>query len=198
MSVRVIRRDGFNEPVTIKAESLPTGVSMTPTVVETDASTAFLRSRPIPTAPAFSDPTWRVSARAVGGLHHELDPGGASGGRITVISNENLHVASKEEQVTIQAGREVAMTLTVVRGAAFQGRVPIEIRNLPTGVRVLDVGLNGVLITESQTERTIRLFAEPWAEPCERACYAVGRVEGAGRSIAVRRFGCACWAAKRT
>ena len=72
------------------------------------------------------------------------------------------------------------MTLIVERGAAFAGRVPIDVRNLPRGVRVLNIGLNGVLVTEKQTERSIFLYAEPWVEPTERPFYAVGKCEAAG------------------
>jgi hypothetical protein len=82
--------------------------------------------------------------------------------------------------VSIRAGGQATLTLSVARGPAFTGRVPIDVRNLPHGVRVLDVGLNGVLVTEKQTERQIRLYAEPWAAAGERPFYAVGKAEAAG------------------
>jgi hypothetical protein len=47
-------------------------------------------------------------------------------------------------------------------------------------VRVLNIGLNGVLITEKQTERTVFIVAEPWAKPMVRPFYAVGKAESAG------------------
>jgi len=47
-------------------------------------------------------------------------------------------------------------------------------------VRVLNIGLNGVLVTETQTERTVSLLAEPWAQPMVRRFYAVGKAESAG------------------
>jgi hypothetical protein len=72
------------------------------------------------------------------------------------------------------------MTLAVKRGPAFKGRVPIEVKNLPQGVRVLNIGLNGVLVTEAQTERSVFLLAEPWARPMARPFYAVGKAESAG------------------
>ena len=56
----------------------------------------------------------------------------------------------------------MTLNLAVERGPAFSGRVPIDVRNLPHGVRVLNIGLNGVLVTETQTERTVTLYAEPW------------------------------------
>jgi hypothetical protein len=79
-------------------------------------------------------------------------------------------------------GEIVEMRLKVDRSDAFSGRVPVDVRNLPYGVRVLDIGLNGVLITEKETERTIRIFAEEWVPPQTRPFFAVGRAESAGTS----------------
>ena len=62
----------------------------------------------------------------------------------------------------------------------IQGRVPIDVKNLPQGVRVLNIGLNGVLITEVETERTVSIIAEPWARPMVRSFFAVGKAESAG------------------
>ena len=72
------------------------------------------------------------------------------------------------------------MTLAVERAPGFSGRVPIDVKNLPQGVRVLDIGLNGVLITGTQAERSMFLLAEPWVRPMVRPFYAVGKAESAG------------------
>ena len=69
----------------------------------------------------------------------------------------------------------------VIGGEGFTGRVPIEVRNLPRGVRVLNIGLNGVLVTPEQTERTITIFAESWAMPQRRRpFFAVATFEPTG------------------
>ena len=60
---------------------------------------------------------------------------------------------------------------------SFGGRVPVEVRNLPPRVRVLDVGLNGVLITEDESRRSFTLEALPSAEPGEQMIYVSGQVE---------------------
>ena len=39
--------------------------------------------------------------------------------------------------------------------------MPVEVRNLPPHVRVLDVGLNGVLITEDESRRSFTMEALP-------------------------------------
>ena len=41
--------------------------------------------------------------------------------------------------------------MNVERRNGFTGRIPLEVRGLPHGVRVLDIGLNGILITEKET-----------------------------------------------
>jgi hypothetical protein len=83
-------------------------------------------------------------------------------------------------RISIRPGQEVTMTLAVERAPAFSGRVPIDVRNLPQGVRVQNIGLNGVLVTEKQTSRTVSLYAEPWVDAMERPFYAVGKAESAG------------------
>jgi hypothetical protein len=42
---------------------------------------------------------------------------------------------------------------------------------------VVNVGLNGVLVTESQSSRTFTLHAEDWAKPITQPIYVVGLVE---------------------
>ena len=54
---------------------------------------------------------------------------------------------------------------------------PAMSKNLPRGVQVVNVGLNGVLVTETQTSRTFTLRAEEWAKPIEQPIYVVGEVE---------------------
>ena len=87
---------------------------------------------------------------------------------------------AEPDRVEIRPGERVEVTFLVERGPAFTGRVPIDVRNLPRGVRVLNIGLNGVLVTEAQTERPVFLYAEPWVGPTERPFFAVGRAEAAG------------------
>ena len=48
---------------------------------------------------------------------------------------------------------------------------------LPHGVRVLNIGLNGILITERDTRREVVLYAEPWVKPMERPIVVLARSE---------------------
>ena len=72
------------------------------------------------------------------------------------------------------------------RRNGFKGRVPVEVRGLPHGVRVLDIGLNGILITEKETTRTIVIYAEPWVEPMAHPIVVLARSERKGTEHAAK------------
>ena len=190
VDLTLIRRDGFDSPVEVVAEGLPPGITATPARIEGHELSGILALSADTSAPAFSPPTWRVVAREVidpgtaahdgPPQHQEIDPGGPEGGRITVTPAANLTVSARPDRVVIRPGERVSMTLAVRGAPAFAGRVPIEVKNLPQGVRVLDIGLNGVLITETQAERSVFLLAEPWVQPMVRPFFAVAKAESAG------------------
>jgi hypothetical protein len=189
VNLTLMRRDGFDAAVEVVVEGLPPGITATPARIEGNELGGILALSADSTAPAFSPPTWRVVAREVAdesGAHQgppqrrEIDPGGPAGGWITVTAPPNLKVAARPGRVVIRPGERVPMTLAVERAPGFAGRVPIDVKNLPQGVRVLDIGLNGVLVTETQTERSMFLLAEPWVRPMVRPFYAVAKAESAG------------------
>ena len=191
VNLTLMRRDGFDSAVDVVAEGLPPGITATPARIAGHELGGILALSADASAPAFSPPTWRVVAREVvtlatsaspGGTpqSQEIDPGGPAGGRITVTAAANLKVTARPGRVAIRPGERVSMTLAVERAPGFSGRVPIDVKNLPQGVRVLDIGLNGVLITEKQVERTMFLQVEPWVKPMVRPFYAVAKAESAG------------------
>ncbi len=57
-------------------------------------------------------------------------------------------------------------------------RVQFEVENLPHGVIVDDIGLNGVLLPEGQTERILFLSCESWVPATERSFQAVAKIDG--------------------
>ena len=66
------------------------------------------------------------------------------------------------------------------------GRVPLDVKGLPHGVRVLNVGLNGILVTERETSREVVLYAEPWVQPMERPLVVLARREGTAAEYAAK------------
>ena len=96
---------------------------------------------------------------------------------VALAPNPDLVVTTSAERVELPAGGQTTLTVKVERRNGFTGRVPISVMNLPHGVRVDDIGLNGVMITEEETSRTVHLVAESWVEPMTQPIVIVGRVE---------------------
>lgn len=189
LTASIARLDGFDATVDVELEGLPAGVTATNGRIEAGEESTLVALSADASAPIYSAPTWSAVARALAPGHsasahdemvRKLDPGGSAGGWITVTPEPNLKVIATPRRVTIRPGQQVTMSLKVERGPAFKGRVPIDVRNLPQGVRVLNIGLNGVLVTESQVERTVTIYADPWVKAMERPFFAVGKAEAAG------------------
>jgi len=98
-----------------------------------------------------------------------------------VTPEPDLKIAFAPERVEIKPGERVEVNSSSI-GVQLHGPRAIDVRNLPRGVPVLNIGLNGVLVTEKQTERTVFLYAEPGPSRPERPFYAVGRLELLGKA----------------
>ena len=83
--------------------------------------------------------------------------------------------------IEIQAGTTTTAHIRIDR-QGHTGRVGFgseeAVVNSPHGVYVDNIGLNGVLITESQRERTIFISAEPWVEEMERLVFIEANAGG--------------------
>jgi hypothetical protein len=58
--------------------------------------------------------------------------------------------------------------------------VPLSVRNLPFRVTVPNIGLNGILITETQDSREFEIVADENAAPVEQTLFVTARVETNG------------------
>jgi hypothetical protein len=190
VSVTVERIDGFNGRVDLKLENVPAGFSAPATNVLPDENTTALAFSAEPSAKdAAGMPPLKLVARAAidgkevvreaaGGLPKAVDPG-------------DIVTTTEQAEVTLRPGGTARLTVQIERRGDFKGRVPLELRGLPHGVRVLDIGLNGILITEKETRRTVELYAEPWVQPTEHPIVVLARHEGkktehAAKSVLLR------------
>ena len=184
VSVEAIR--GFDGPIEIGVKGLPKGVTAsTATIFPGQISTILVLSAaadaPLDTPPA---PIEIIGHATVDG--HDLirrankDNDAEMEESIQLASVTpfpDVVVTTESKEVSLEPGKEVTVTLHVERRNGFSGRVPCTIENLPPGVRVVNVGLNGVLVTEAQSSRTFTLRAEDWAQPLNQPIYVVGMVE---------------------
>jgi hypothetical protein len=96
---------------------------------------------------------------------------------ISLMPLPDLLMQTETREVTVKQGGTAEITVAISRQSGFRGRVPVEVRNLPPYVRVLDVGLNGVLITEDESRRSFTIEALPTAQPGDQWIYVSGVVE---------------------
>ena len=179
VTVTALRYDGFDGPIEVEVRDLPPVIRATrETIVPGESSTVLT---------LFADPDadleHAVPLHVVG--RSELQ--GKSIVRvanaddklryIAVTEPADLAVEVEPPEVELEAGSKTTIAVRVTRNNGFRGRVPIAITNLPFGVRVTDVGLNGVLVTEEETRREFVLEALPDVELTERLIAVSGTVE---------------------
>src|SRR5262249_52554996 len=96
---------------------------------------------------------------------------------ISLMPRPDVLMTAETKEVTIAPGGKAEITVSIKRQGDFRGRVPVEVRNLPPHVRVLDVGLNGVLITEDESRRAFTIEALSSAAPVDQLIYVSGVLE---------------------
>jgi WD domain, G-beta repeat len=188
ITVTATRIDGFDGPITVRLVDLPSGFDAPTTTIESGQTTAVLPLYSVPTANLKGAAPFMLSASAtLWGTQNvkKADFEGShakgifvKGGSVTLVEPGDIVTTTNLNEVTIKPGQETKLLVTIERRNNFKGRIPIEVRGLPHGVRVLDIGLNGILITERDTEREIVLYAEPWVKPMEHPFIVLAKREG--------------------
>ena len=189
VTVNVDRLDGFNGPVDVRVEGLPAGLSATSTrigpdtfsamftITHSEAAVAPATDAAQPPAPDMLGMRVIASAMIDGKPVERTTTPGFGSHHLTITSPPDLAVTVEPSAAEISPGQELRFTATIERRNGFQGRVPVDVLNLPHGLRVLDVGLNGVLINENETSRSFVVACDPWAPTGPLTFYAAARVE---------------------
>ena len=190
LTVSVDRLQGYEGPVEIEVKGLPAGVTAGPakisagedsTVVVLSASADASADAPPGTMEIVGHATinGRDVARSAN-LSAMLNADARPEQPLqlaTIIPPPDVVVTTETRELSLEPGQQVTVTLHVARQNGYKGRVPCYVKNLPHGVQVVNIGLNGVLVTETQTSRTFTLRAEDWAKPIEQPIYVVAEVE---------------------
>ncbi|MDQ3010973.1 MAG: PPC domain-containing protein [Acidobacteriota bacterium] len=177
ITVMAYRSDGFDGDIAVRLLGLPAGFTASEGVIRAgQVSTVVTLSASKDAQKSF--PLHIQASATINGkpVIRELK----TDERIAVVSvapPPELHVWTDAEQVALDPGGKVVVSLKITRDHGFAGRVPFDIRNLPHGVIVTDVGLNGVMITEEETTQRFTLSAESWVEPMAQPIFVVGRIE---------------------
>ncbi len=190
MTVSVDRLQGYEGPIEIEVKGLPPGVTAGPAKISAgeDSTVVVLSASADASVDAPPGAMEIVGHATINGrdvarsanlnamLDTDLDPA-LSLQLASIIPPPDVVVTTDSRQVSLEPGQQVTVTLHVERRNGYKGRVPCYVKNLPRGVQVVNIGLNGVLVTETQTSRTFTLRAEDWAKPIEQPIYVVGEVE---------------------
>jgi hypothetical protein len=175
LTVTAQRIDDFDGPIEVSVEDLPPGFHATRATIapgqiattlllEAEANAKLERSAPL-----------KVAGRA-GSLRREANPDDPLK-LISLMPRPDVKMTAETRQVTLEAGGTAEVWVSIERQNGFGGRVPVEVRNLPPSVRIIDIGLNGVLINEDETRRSFKIEALPSAEALEQPIYVSGAVE---------------------
>ncbi|HWB12257.1 MAG TPA: c-type cytochrome domain-containing protein [Pirellulales bacterium] len=181
------RRDGFDDEIAIDVTGLPQGFTVsTPLVIEaghTEARAVLSAAADAVQPPAEAWQHVKIVARAqIAGqpVSKEVN----SLGEAKLTDRPNVIVRLEPAEVTVAPGTTITATLKVERNG-FNDRVQFDVDNLPHGVIVDNIGLNGVLIPEGQSERQIFLTCARWVPDTDRKFYALANNAGGQASLPI-------------
>jgi len=189
ISVSAERIDGYDGEINLRLENVPPGLLAPETTIPAgENSTVFaLYADPKAVMPGMTKPLKLIARARIDGKDVIRE---ASGGIPKLIDPGDLVTTTNEAEVTVKPGARTYLTVNIER-RGFKGRVPLDVRGLPHGVRVLDIGLNGILINENESRRTIVIEADAWVRPTTHPFVVLSRserknTEHAARSVLLR------------
>ncbi|PYJ80657.1 MAG: hypothetical protein DME22_23725, partial [Verrucomicrobia bacterium] len=203
-SVSAERLDGFDSDIKVEVSDLPSGFSVsTPLVIQAghteakgtinaalDAAKPDERSAASSKAIATAMVAGQVVTKEVNNF-----------GKIALGEKPKLfvyfepapqtqpaapvsHQAGKPLEITVAPGQTVPAVLKIQHNG-HDDLVTFTVENLPHGVIVDNIGLNGVLIPKGESERQISFTAAKWVPETDRLCYAVENQAGRQTSLPV-------------
>jgi hypothetical protein len=196
-TVAIDRVDGFEGPVTVSCVNLPTGFhASSPIIIEEGQNQAFGviwtdTDAPAPSGEAANNVKLVATATIRGRTaSHEMSLGQVKLGaaakvlvRIEPDGNSGSPSTGKPGplEFTIRPGETITAKVHATR-VDFKDRIDLgkedSGRNLPHGVYVDNLGLNGLLIVESETERSFTLQASKWVPESSRWVFLRAKPDG--------------------
>jgi hypothetical protein len=180
LTVTAFRMDGFDGPISVSLEGLPPGVTATPALIAPGQTSAVVLLKSEATLAERAATPFRVAGNAVARSGKQLQRYANDEDRLKLVSTmpqPDLRMMAITKVVELDPGGSAEVELSIERLNGFAGRVPVQVLNLPPSVRVLDVGLNGVLLNENETKRSFTLEALASSPALEQVIYVAGRIE---------------------
>jgi mono/diheme cytochrome c family protein len=211
-TVKLNRKDGYDEPVTVEISNVPAGYKLsTPIVVEAGHTTAEGSIQALADAKELPAEEWKkVKVIASGKINGEMArrdiPGFTNVGLTAepkvavalepIAPGDTLEKLSaptpiteqdpaKPFEITIAPGETIPAWIKIKRHES-KDAIRFDVQNLPHGVIVDNLGLNGITLLPDQNEGEIHLKAERWVQEMDRVIYAKtrgGQARGAVKGI---------------
>lgn len=199
------RFEGFDGPIRVEIKNLPAGFSASgPLEIEAGQEVAIATLHATTDAKSpdeAADKAVQVTAIAtIGGAEVRRELGTLGDLQIGPVPKVTLSIlaggdpsvvkgsAGEGLEFSIRPGQTVSARVRAERND-FSGRIELgnedSGRNLPHGVYVDNIGLNGLLIVEGQSEREFFITASPIAKPCVRRFHLRASVDGTQASLPV-------------
>ena len=187
-AINVDRIDGFDGEIRVEISDLPSGfIASSPIVVQAGHASAFgtLNATESAIPPAADHRSKIVATAEING--QRIEKTSATLGKITLADTAPLYVTlettnAATPEITIAPGGIVPAHLKIRRNGHTE-LVTFQVENLPHGIIVDNIGLNGVLIPKDQNDREIFFRAERWVPETDRLCYAVANEAGRQTSL---------------
>ncbi len=196
VSFTATRLDGYDGPIEIFAENLPVGFTLSdPILIQDEQRQAFatlLASHDAvqPTDDAVSKIQFKARAR-IGQKEMIHDIGGMKSLKLSekpkilvTIHSSEQHASGQTDhtpELTVWAGETVNAFLKVERlehdGLVEFGKEDSG-RNMPHGVFVDNIGLNGLMLLQGQNEREFFITVAKWVPETSRPFYLKSNVDG--------------------
>jgi WD40 repeat protein len=175
ISIDVQRKDGWNGHVELEVVGVPEGW-LAPKAyasnMENSATLALYKLK--------EDAAWpnQLSIKASATLGGKLVSRIIQGPKLSTIQSGDVTIRPEIKELRIVAGEKALLPVVINRVAGFDGRVPLDVRGLPQGVRVLDVGLNGILMLPGQSRRILEIEADSWVTSQSNPLIVTAKREG--------------------
>jgi hypothetical protein len=204
-TVTADRIDGFDGDINIEIAGIPDGYKVsTPLLIQAGHVTARGTLTALPGAKPVDAAEWakvKVTATAKG-MKRDVN----NLGTVTLGKEPQLYLAlepaapgdtlekvspatplqpqdpAKPFEITIAPGEIIPAWIKIKRNGA-KGDLRFDVDNLPHGVIVDNLGLNGITLLAAQSEGEIALKAEPWVAEQDRLCFAICRDAGKQSSL---------------
>jgi hypothetical protein len=180
MTVTVNRLQGYEGPIEIEVKGLPQGLTASKAEIAAGEDSTVVVLSAAPGSNPDSPPAHlEIEGHAVVNGHTitRMANAGKDLQVASIIPPPDVTVRAEPDQVAIAPDKEVSVSLHVERKNGFKGRVPCDVVNLPPGIRVVNLGLNGILVPENESDATFKLRAAEWAKPIVQPIYVVANVE---------------------